>query len=251
LSPVAILLGVAFPVLVGLATALAMGSGGATEFWIARIAASAGALDLVGLTIWWLYKSDFTWINSTIGAVLGICVVLLLPAVLKWVDAKELNTTAKPDVSLRFVFPEAPSLVLENNSDVVAKDGKWEVALFNMDLPDRNEPLPIPVSTFDWIRPHSVSGPQALFASTSVSSLLKPGDRLFGSAAVICPACSRGHTYLVYIEWGKGGWFSEIEDQKSGLLPIPRNLLKETRMEYFDRGLSGVPRSKRVPIGQP
>jgi hypothetical protein len=168
MSPVAILLGVAFPLLVSLATALAMGSGGATEFWIARIAAIAAALDLVGLTTWWLYKSDLTVINSTIGAVLGICVVLILPTVLKWVDAKELTATAKPDVSLRFVYPDAPALVLENNSDVIAKDIKWMVILFNMDIPDRNDPLPIPTSTFDWLRPHSHGGPQDLFGTALV-----------------------------------------------------------------------------------
>jgi hypothetical protein len=251
MSPVAILLGVAFPLLVSLATALAMGSGGATEFWIARIAAIAAALDLVGLTTWWLYKSDFTLINSTIGAVLGVCVVLILPTVLKWVDAKELAATARPDVSLRFVYPEAPALVLENNSDVIAKDIKWIVALFNMDLPDRNDPLPIPISTFDWIAPHSRGGPQDMFGTAFVAPLLKPGNRLFGSASVTCPTCSRGHTYFVYIEWGKGGWFSEVEAEKSGSVLTPPNFLKESRMVYFDRGLSAVPTSARVPIAQP
>jgi hypothetical protein len=247
MSPVTILLGVAFPLLVSLATALAMGSGGATEFWIARIAAIAAALDLVGLITWWLYKYDFTWINSTIGAVLGVCVVLILPAVLKWVDAKELVATAKPDVSLRFVYPEAPALILENNSDIIAKDIKWMVLLFNMDLPDRYEPLPIPISTFDWIAPHSRGGPQGMFGTASVSSLLKAGNRLFGSASVTCPTCSPGHTYFVYIEWGKGGWFSEVEAEKAG---SPPNFSKESRMAYFDRGLSAVPTSARIPIGQ-
>ena len=250
MSPVAILLGVAFPLLVSLATALAMGSGGATEFWIARIAAIAAALDLVGLTTWWLYKSDFTWINSTIGAVLGVCVMLMLPTVLKWVDARELTASAKPDVSLRFLYPEAPSLVLENNSDVIAKDIKWTVVLFNMDLPDRNDPLPIPISTFDWIAPHSRGGPLDMFGTAFVAPLLKPGNRLFGSASVTCPTCSRGHTYFVYIEWGKGGWFSEVEAEKAGSVLIPPNFLKGSRTVYFDRGLSAVPASARVPIGK-
>ena len=251
MSPVAILLSVAFPVLFGLATALAMGSGGVTEFWIARIAAVAAALDLVGLTIWWLYKSDFTLVNSVIGSVVGVCVVLMLPAVLKWVDAKELITTAKPDVSLRFVHPKAPALVLENNTDTIAKDIKWIVTLFNMDLPERNNSLPIPVSTFDWIAAHAHSGPQDLFGTALVSPLLKPGNRLFGSSSVICPTCSRGHTYYVYIEWEKGGWFAEIEGEKSGFVFTPENGLKLSRMEYFDRGLSAVPASARVPIRQP
>jgi hypothetical protein len=75
------------------------------------------------------------------------------------------------DVSLRFVYPKSPALILVNNSDVIAKNIKWSVALWNMDLPDRNDPLPIPVSTFDWIKPHDEGGPQNLFNTPLVCPL--------------------------------------------------------------------------------
>jgi hypothetical protein len=136
MSVIEILLGVAFPLLVGIALALALGSGGATEFLIAKIAFIAAALDVFGLTTWWLYKSGFTFGTTTIGVVIGICLVLALPEVLRWVDSKEIAANQHPDVSLRFVYPKSPALVLTNNSEVNARDIKWTVALFNMDLPD-------------------------------------------------------------------------------------------------------------------
>src|SRR5271169_4391850 len=102
-----------------------------------------------------------------------------------------------------------------------------------MDLPDRNDPLPVPVQTFDWIKGHDKGGPQSLFSGPLVSPLLEHGNRLFGSATVDCPACTRGRTYIVYIVWGEGGWFSEVENEKSGHLIIPKDFLRDTREAYF------------------
>jgi hypothetical protein len=251
MSPVEILLGVAFPVLIGLALALAMGSGGAAEFWIARVASIAAAVDLFGLMTWWLYKSHFSVWNYAIGSAIAVCIVVILPEVMKWIDGKEIATTLKADVSLKLVYPEAPALVLINNSETIARDIKWTVILLNMDLPDRNDPLPIPTTTFDWLRPRSHSAPQNLFSAPPVAQLLQPGNRLFGSASVICAGCSRGRTYIVYIVWDQGGWFAEIEDEKSGEALIPKNFLKHTRMEYFDRVLAAVQILSRTPIDQP
>jgi len=129
----------------------------------------------------------------------------------------------KPDVALHFVHPKAPALVITNLSDAVARDIKWAIAVWNMDIPDRNDPLPIPVSTFDWIKAHDEGGPQGLFHGPLVAPLLKPGNRLFGSASVACPECIRGRTYIIYIELGNGGWFSEVENETSGQIIIPPN----------------------------
>jgi hypothetical protein len=155
-----------------------------------------------------------------------------------------------PDVTLRFVYPKAPALVIANPSDSVVRDIKWAVGLWNMDLPDRDDPLPIPVSTFDWIRPHDEGGPQNLFDGPLVAPLLKSGNRLFGSVSVLCPECSRGRTYIVYIVWGKSGWFSEVENEKAGKLIIPANFLKEGREAYFKALEAAVPEKSRIPIAQ-
>lgn len=153
-------------------------------------------------------------------------------------------------MTLRFVYPKEPALIIANPSDVIARDIKWFVALWNMDLPDRNDPLPIPVSTFDWIKAHEEGGPLSLFDSPLVTPLLKPGDRLFGSASADCPECARGRTYIVYIVLGKGGWFSEVENEKLGKILIPNNFLKESREAYFKALESLVPVKSRITISE-
>lgn len=153
-----------------------------------------------------------------------------------------------PDVGLRFVYPKSPALVIVNLSDSVAREIKWIVAIWNMDLPDRNEPLPIPIQPFDWIKGHRESGPQRLFDDKWIPLLLKPGNRLIGSAVVECPACARGRTYIVYIVWGEGGWFSELENEKSGDLIIPKKLLRDGREAYFKELEATIPMNKRIPI---
>jgi len=153
-----------------------------------------------------------------------------------------------PEVGLRFVYSTDPSLMIVNQSAVVARDIKWMVVLWNRDLPDRNDPLPIPVSTFDWLKGHTEGGPQNLFDSPSVSPLLKQGNHLVGSASVTCPTCSPGRTYIVSIIWGTSGWFSEVENEKSGNVLVPSHFDKESRTKYFEAIEVNVPAEKRIPI---
>jgi hypothetical protein len=156
-----------------------------------------------------------------------------------------------PEIGLRFIYPEEPSLVIDNLSELTAKDIKWAVVLWNMDLPDRNDPLPIPVSTFDWIKGHSSGGPQNLFSTPLIAPLLHEGNRLFGSATVDCPECGVGRTYAVYIVWKSGGWFSEIDKRPAAQLFIPSNFLRETREAYFKQLDAMVPPDRRAPILKP
>jgi hypothetical protein len=151
-----------------------------------------------------------------------------------------------PDVALRFVFPKFPALVIENLSGSVAHSIKWTVLLFNMDLPDENKILPIPTETFDWLRGHGESAPLGLFNSSLVSPLLKDSNRLFGSATVDCPTCARGRTYVVYIVWGHGGWFSELEKEKRGGFLYPSN--KDSLEQFFKALEAAAPENKRLPI---
>lgn len=154
------------------------------------------------------------------------------------------------DVALRFIYSKSPALVIINQSDSVARDIKWTVQLWNMDLPERNDPLPIPIQIFDWIKAHDQGGPQNLFGSPSVTQLLTPGNRLFGSASVNCPTCARGRTYIIYIVWGQGGWVYEVKEEKSGHIITPVNFLKDAREEYFKYLEAKIPENLRLPIGE-
>ena len=160
----------------------------------------------------------------------------------------------KPDLrelTLRFVYPEEPCLLIVNSTDLIVRDIKWMVFLWNIDLPDRNDPLPIPVAAFDWLRPHTEGGPQILFGLPGVAPLVKKGDRLFGSASVICPECTRGRTYIVYMVFGQGGWFSEIDSVSSGVPISPRNFSRDTRESYFKEIEGMAPPQSRIPIEMP
>lgn len=153
-----------------------------------------------------------------------------------------------PVVGLRFVYPKSPALLILNESAVVARDIKWTVVLWNMDLPERTDPLPIPVSIFDWLKGHDEGGPQNLFDNPTIIPLLKSGNRLIGSASITCPNCERGRTYLIYIVWGEGGWYSELEGEKSGHIVAPLKFEREALNSYFGLIESAVPAEKRVPI---
>ncbi len=154
----------------------------------------------------------------------------------------------RSDVAMRFVYPKAPALVLVNQSPVIAREIKWAVVLWNVDLPDRDEPLPIPVSTIDWLRPGASGGPQSLFDQPNVAVALKPGDRLIGTASVICAECARGRSYIVSIIWGEGGWFSELEGERGGDLLIPGKFDKGSRAAYFRALEAAAPTDARVAI---
>jgi len=153
----------------------------------------------------------------------------------------------QPDIFLKLVYPESPSLVIVNPSDAVAREMKYSVELWNSSQPDDNNPLPIPVGSFDWLKGHSEGGPQILFTA-SISSPLKPGDKLYGSAAINCPTCIRGRSYFVYIEWGKGGWTAETSDPK-GMLVAPAKNTREGRIAFFREFEQTVAGDLRIPIG--
>jgi hypothetical protein len=89
---------------------------------------------------------------------------------------------------------------------------------------DAHEPLPILTPNFDFLRPHMSSGPEAIFSQSKIQGWVKEGDRLFGSAIVVCPECIRGHTFLVYIVFGHGGWYWELKTENNGNLIVPSKL---------------------------
>jgi hypothetical protein len=169
-------------------------------------------------------------------------------------------TVKNPDVTLRFVYPEQPQIMLINTSDVVAQYIKWTVLLWNLDNPmaysqiehakDDHEPLPIPISIFDFLRARS-QGIQGLFTLPTVSPHVKNGNRLVGSASVECPTCERGRTFLVYIVYGVGGWYSELPAETSGSLVIPKQLKRDDVIRYYDEIIAKVPESLRMPIRAP
>ncbi|HTV79352.1 MAG TPA: hypothetical protein VMF03_13920 [Steroidobacteraceae bacterium] len=155
----------------------------------------------------------------------------------------------KPDLALKFVEPSWPALVIENQSDAIARDIKWQVWFLDIDGPRDGkgilQPLPIPIASFDWLRPHDRSGLQALFTPL-VMSRVKPGDRIYGSAMVLCPECKRSRSYLVYIKFGESGWFVEDKKMKDGEARFPR--ASDEEREAFVREIDQQTASVRHAI---
>ncbi len=140
-----------------------------------------------GRIAYWLMSEQSLTPKPIIAAVSFALIGGSWMAVYQWVEAKlppaPMETPEKPklpDITLRFVYPKSPALVLANPSDSIARDIKYSVVLWNMDVPERDDPLPIPVATFDWLKPHTEGGPQDLFGSPPVASLLNGGNRLIG-----------------------------------------------------------------------
>ncbi len=65
--------------------------------------------------------------------------------------ASESSSIQQPDVALGFVYSKSPSLILINQSSVVARDIKWALAIWNTDLTDRTDP---PTYTHQNVRLH-------------------------------------------------------------------------------------------------
>jgi hypothetical protein len=174
-----------------------------------------------------------------------------------------LTTPAKiehPDVTLAFTWEKSPALMVINQSNTLARDIRWTVALWNVDDPrvysnpsapyaaDKHEPLPIPTSTIDFIRANTKAGPLNLFDTPTIRPYMTPGDHLVGSASVQCADCERGHTFKVYIVLDNGGWYSEVTNITSGEVLVPKRLTKQAVSQAVEEFIQSVPAQNRVAI---
>src|SRR5260221_10298176 len=116
-------------------------------------------------------RSDRDWLWGPILTVIGIvALVFAIRGLLR-------EESPKPDVTLRFVYPKSPALLIVNPSLVVARNIRYQVTLFNLDtltehdIPP-NQPLPIPTQSIDWVGPNAAVGPQNVFFTPLVEPLL-------------------------------------------------------------------------------
>jgi hypothetical protein len=278
---VELLLGVVFAA--GLATGIGLGAmddAGNLEFWTARLGfvVAAGTV-AVAYWYWWHETERPVAHVIAFGVIAGFWVFVALPLQLKWVAIREEKnrlleqaakpkpaetTTERPDVTLSFANPPFPTVLLTNQSSQTLKDIKYSVYLWNIDdprtynnphsaeHPEMHDPLVIPTATFDFLRPHQSSNQQDIFATSLVLPYLKKGNRLIGTASVDCPDCDEGHTYIVGITWGEGGWYYEIKEvngeKLKGRTLIPEHPSKEAVQIYYAKILSLAPEADRIPI---
>jgi len=235
---------------------------------ISRLITIPGAVFSLGLTLYFLWpeiRAVHSRRKHRMVALIGMVVCgfafsgfglwYFWPTKREVAAAASESTPLHPDVTIRFVYSKNPSLVLVNQSSVIARTIKWSVAIWNLDdqrtyinknpAPNAHDPLPIPSQTYDFLRPHTSGGPQLLFDTTYV----KAGQHLFGSASVVCPDCTRGHTYIVDIIWNQSGWYAEVLDQREGELIIPRHITNEDVDSYYKTWIDMIPEASRLTIG--
>jgi hypothetical protein len=154
---------------------------------------------------------------------------------------------AKPDVTLRFVTRKTPSFQMINTSRAIATNIKYHVAAFMLD-PQTNQPviLPIPADIFDLLTPQNSTLPINIFQTPMVKPFVKDGSRIFGSASIMCPLCKSGRTFFFFIEWGKGGWYSEDQQLQNGNILIPK---RQSDVEtYLNQYIFDIPFYRREQI---
>ena len=239
---------------------LTMTTSGATQnefLWAKACFIFSGLLLVIGYCLMTYGTVRPMWLRVASSAVMGGLALVLVTELIGWVAFKEqkisvsqnANSTSieqAPDVSVAFVYPEAPALVLVNNSQVVAKDIKYWSGFWNLDS-NSDQPLPIPVAIFDWIRPNEVSAPQAFFTLQNIAPLISKGNRLVGLVGVTCPTCLKVRLFWVYVLWGSGGWYSETDVQTDW------GAFNKTIPEIAkdpDKFFSGIPEASRIKISE-
>ena len=94
-----ILLGIAFPILVGTGVALAVADANYTEFWVARACFILAALDAGFFTVKWLWFSENPGAREWIlGGIIAAATLICLVIGLRWVDYRDdkISTQIRP-----------------------------------------------------------------------------------------------------------------------------------------------------------
>jgi len=162
------------------------------------------------------------------------------------VKGLEPHKAVPANLSLRFVYPNEVSLVVDNaRSAGLADRPKYWAQLIDLDNIHGNY-LQIPVTMGDYIRPGELLGPQQFMGIPAVKNLVKPGDRIFGSVSVSCPTCIKTRTYWLYVKVGDGGWY---EEQQGPGKTIGNWQVAETIAQNFEAYAAiFAPPDKRIPI---
>jgi len=151
-----------------------------------------------------------------------------IPKILGGVQNIPHTKETKPDLRLRLVYPTSVAVQICNELKAgVASSPKYQLTLADIDNIEADY---LPVQTGDFIRPGECQGPNTALTLPAVKAVVKPGDRIFGYALVLCPHCVKTRSYWVYIEQGKGGWYEEMN---TPLYPTGLNFYKDMKNDVL------------------
>jgi hypothetical protein len=245
------------------AVTAAFQNAGVVNVWVAYSMIAAGWLLFmlsIGVADYYLPLAKRTKIKlmGFVGA-LSLLFALGAGLVMSWLKAEQqrenspqvVPTEAQehPDISLKLVHPNGLAIIFVNESDVIIREPKYIPAMWNFDRENWNEPLPVPVTSGDWIRAKEALGPQAFITQPRVGPLVKQGDRLFGIVQVTCPNCVRTKAYWVYAVHGVSGWYSEMTPGYYPDLREVSKLVPKIRQDP-EKFFADIPLEKRIEISE-
>jgi pimeloyl-ACP methyl ester carboxylesterase len=112
----------------------------------------------------------------------------------------------QPDIDLQIYNTASPVILLGNKTSVLLKDPFYRVVLWRLAAPDH--PLVWSNSLREqWIRRDTKLGPFPL----GTDRPFKQGEELYGYAVLSCPDCADTKAYMIGINIGGQGWYSELE----------------------------------------
>ena len=161
-----------------------------------------------------MVRTPWRWYLKTAGCVV---IVILFGSLVVWA----LTRNTKADVTLEIsgivdTRITLPSVLIRNDSDVLARDIKYAVYLANLNAfktKDRQ-----PVSTFhrdlqEHLRPYSQMDREPCITPLTWFQTFQPGDKILGFAYVSCAECLQTHTYWISIISGVEGWYVEARPE--------------------------------------
>ena len=165
----------------------------------------------------------------------------------------------KPDIGMEFINPGDVAFRMVNLSNVTLRDPKYYFVLTDLDAPRTvningtmvSQILPIPAFTDagDFLKPKAKFLGRAIVSTfPAVQSLVKPNDRICGTATVSCPDCLRDRHYFLYFVVGSGGWYYEVPDYALPSWPKnrPRVVMGDEELQKLLQKLA--PLDKRIQI---
>jgi hypothetical protein len=217
------------------------------EFLFAKVVYIAGAFSLVAAYLVYLYKDQGpAWLWLLVGIALTGVDGFGAPTFVEWVAQREAGL--HPDITAFLIYKDRPALSIANASSTTATEIGWGVLLWDLTTLDIN---PINVSgRIDFLVARAKTVPLNIFDDPRVASRISAGHKYIGSAGIVCPSCSRGHTYAIYVELGTDGWYAELPQWKHGEMLIPTEKMDTpAKLLQFGEGImNSVVPGERLPI---
>ena len=170
----------------------------------------------------------------------------------KVVPAKSEHGGSTPELPIALaatiVNPSANSIVFENLSDRLAEGVTWELVMFRV---SDAAFFSFATQNAGYIKAQSKTPAYVMNLTTlpkvdNGGKQLVDGDVLIGSLALDCPTC-KGNTYIVYLVWNEGGWFSSVINENGGLL-LPKGMSKAAVDNFLTYALVEVRPEHKQPI---